>query len=728
MIAVRGVLLDGRYRLGERIGSGGMGQVWSAVDERMDRPVAVKLLSTAVDAGDPVLVARFEREARAAGRISSPYVVTVHDYGEAELDGRPTLYLVMERLQGRTLGAVLAGGRPRPAQAVTWGMQICEAMAAAHRAGLVHRDIKPANVMVTPEGTVKVLDFGIARFVEETAALTTLTETGHAVGTPAYMSPEQARGSRAIGAASDLYSFGCLLYALLCGEPPFSGVPLVLMRQHLETVPDPPSRRRPGLSRHLDRLVLDLLRKDPGQRPGSAGEVTRRLRLASGGGGEGDKGSGSDSGGGGDGPVPKAPRPAESSRAPGGGGPAYGAPGGGVPAHGAPDAGRPARGAPALPPRRWTPAPPPGSRAPFLRGASSSPPERRAPLHRRSSASPPAGGSPTPPPAGGSPAPAPDGRSAASPPAGGSPVPPPGRRSPAPSPGGRSSASAPGGRSSASAPGGRSSASPPDRRSSASPPARRSPGPYGSSDPPPVRRSSDPPFSPVPPSPSSASPPPWFPPPSYGGVRPAAPYFPWRPPEPVPLPDPVFVGPSRAAPSTRRKDSRPVALAGLLTGMVTGWLLDAMTTWSLTAVVVIACLVPAVVMPLAVLVGQGYDGLGPKKTAGAAAMLCATAFVSGFALLTPLVWWRGTLVGLGVALGCALLVALSSEYFNDNVSRLASYAVPAAGLTTGSVCFATVFTAGGRGGAAWWWGTLWGLVVFTAVQVVLAVLIRATDD
>ncbi|GAA2707490.1 hypothetical protein GCM10010315_02070 [Streptomyces luteosporeus] len=271
-------MLDGRYRLVERIGSGGMGQVWAAFDERMRRDVAVKLLSDSIDATDPVVVARFEREARAAGGLSSPHVVTVHDYGEGDLGGRQTLFLVMERLRGQSLSSVLAKGRPDVETALAWGRQICRALEAAHRTGLVHRDIKPANVMVTDEGRIKVLDFGIARFVGETASLTTLTATNSAVGTPAYMSPEQFEGSREIGAASDLYSFGCLLYALLCGEPPFTGAsPYALLRQHLDKQPEPPSRRRPGIPRHLDRLVLDLLHKDPKRRPADAREVARRL-------------------------------------------------------------------------------------------------------------------------------------------------------------------------------------------------------------------------------------------------------------------------------------------------------------------------------------------------------------------------------------------------------------------------------------------------------------------
>ncbi|MEV4743681.1 serine/threonine-protein kinase [Streptomyces sp. NPDC049555] len=275
---MQGALLDGRYRLVERIGSGGMGQVWAAFDERMRRDVAIKLLSDSIDATDPVIVARFEREARAAGGLSSPHVVTVHDYGEGDLNGRQTLFLVMERLRGQSLSSVLAKGRPDVETALAWGRQICQALEAAHRTGLVHRDIKPANVMVTDEGRVKVLDFGIARFVGETASLTTLTATDSAVGTPAYMSPEQFEGSRDIGAASDLYSFGCLLYALLCGGPPFTGAsPYALLRQHLDKQPEPPSRRQSGIPLHLDRLVLDLLHKDPKRRPANAREVARRL-------------------------------------------------------------------------------------------------------------------------------------------------------------------------------------------------------------------------------------------------------------------------------------------------------------------------------------------------------------------------------------------------------------------------------------------------------------------
>ncbi|WP_051087517.1 protein kinase domain-containing protein [Wenjunlia vitaminophila] len=278
---MRGELLDGRYRLREPLGSGGMSEVWRAEDERMCRPVAVKILSAARRGADAaVLAARFAREARTVGNLSHPHIVTLHDYGEDEIDGRRVLYLVMELLVGQDLGRVVADGLPSTHQVLDWAEQICDALQAAHRAGVVHRDVKPANVLLTAAGTIKVLDFGIVRFVEGAAArTTTLTETGAVLGTPAYMAPEQVEG-RAVDARTDLYALGCVLYELVTGEPPFSGDSwsAVLVKHVTEPVV-PPSSRVPGLPRELDQLILDLLAKEPEHRPGDTAEVTARLRA-----------------------------------------------------------------------------------------------------------------------------------------------------------------------------------------------------------------------------------------------------------------------------------------------------------------------------------------------------------------------------------------------------------------------------------------------------------------
>lgn len=257
---MHGTTLAGRYRLVGLLGAGGMGQVWRAVDERLGRTVAVKVLARPED---EALVLRLDSEARAAAALSDPHVVAVHDVGEAPVDGIRVVYLVMELVEGRSLGEVLAEGLPAVGDVMAWGGQICRGLHAAHRAGVVHRDIKPANILLTADGRVKVCDFGIARRAD--ALGHPLTGTGAVIGTPSYMSPEQARGDAVIGAGSDLYSLGCLLYELLTGEPPFQGGGWPVLAQHLNQVPVPVRSRRLEVPAELDRLVAELLRKDPRQ-------------------------------------------------------------------------------------------------------------------------------------------------------------------------------------------------------------------------------------------------------------------------------------------------------------------------------------------------------------------------------------------------------------------------------------------------------------------------------
>ncbi|MBV9026685.1 MAG: protein kinase [Streptomycetaceae bacterium] len=268
---MRGSTLAGRYRRGDLLGAGGMGEVWRAVDTRLGRPVAVKVIARP---GDAQLVARLRREARTAAAVNDPHVVALHDTGEAHLGGRPVVYLVMELVDGEPLSQIAARGLPAVADVVRWGQQICAGLQAAHAAGVVHRDIKPANVLLTAAGAVKVCDFGIAR--DAGAAGHTLTGTGTVIGTPSYMSPEQARG-QAVDARSDLYSLGCLLYELLTGAPPFPGSGWEVLGQHLGRRPDPVRTRRPQVPAALDELVMDLLEKDPQDRPASADQVARRL-------------------------------------------------------------------------------------------------------------------------------------------------------------------------------------------------------------------------------------------------------------------------------------------------------------------------------------------------------------------------------------------------------------------------------------------------------------------
>ncbi|MFE4399294.1 serine/threonine-protein kinase, partial [Kitasatospora sp. NPDC056808] len=271
---MHGTTLAGRYRLVGLLGAGGMGQVWRAVDERLGRTVAVKVLARPEDED---LVLRLDSEARAAAALSDPHVVAVHDVGEAPVNGSRVVYLVMELVEGRSLGEVLAEGLPAVDEVMAWGGQICRGLHAAHRAGVVHRDIKPANILLTADGRVKVCDFGIARRAD--ALGHPLTGTGAVIGTPSYMSPEQARGDAVIGAGSDLYSLGCLLYELLTGEPPFQGGEWPVLAQHLHQVPAPVRSHRPEVPAELDRLVAELLRKDPRRLPADAAEVARRLHA-----------------------------------------------------------------------------------------------------------------------------------------------------------------------------------------------------------------------------------------------------------------------------------------------------------------------------------------------------------------------------------------------------------------------------------------------------------------
>ncbi|UED85663.1 protein kinase domain-containing protein [Streptomyces profundus] len=278
-------IIDGRYRLGRQLGEGAMGTVWEALDLRLERHVAIKLVGSGAVGRDPRARERFEREAKLLAGLSSPFIVTVHDVGETVFEGdqlgQTVLYLVMERLHGRSLDEVLAQELPPLAEVARWGEQICRALAVAHESGVVHRDLKPANVMVGPDGLARVLDFGIAAVLAESTDHARLTSTGVVVGTPSYMSPEQIEGGT-VEFRSDLYSTGCVLYALVTGRAPFGGPSLYqLLRQQMESDPEPPSERRAGVSAEWDRLVLALLAKRPEDRPASATEVAERLRALS---------------------------------------------------------------------------------------------------------------------------------------------------------------------------------------------------------------------------------------------------------------------------------------------------------------------------------------------------------------------------------------------------------------------------------------------------------------
>jgi serine/threonine protein kinase/ABC-type transport system substrate-binding protein len=267
---MQGTVLDGRYELGEPIGAGGMGVVRRAFDSRLNRHVAVKLLSlpSASDGTDHERLLRmFVREARAAAALDSSYIVPVFDHGTAD-DNLP--YIVMPLLSGRTVRQLLdVDVRFAPERAAVLGIEVCRALEAAHRAGIVHRDIKPANIMVTEEGTAKVLDFGIAKFLDATTGVGLLTHTSDSpVGTLHYMAPERFTLAGGDGAPVDLYALGCTLHEMLTGRPPFDAPSAAsLMHAHVYETPGAPSAQRPGLAPGWDALVASLLVKDPAARP-----------------------------------------------------------------------------------------------------------------------------------------------------------------------------------------------------------------------------------------------------------------------------------------------------------------------------------------------------------------------------------------------------------------------------------------------------------------------------
>ncbi|MEU2505201.1 protein kinase [Streptomyces sp. NPDC007863] len=264
------VVGDGRYRLTHRLGRGGMAEVFAAEDVRLGRTVAVKLLRSDL-AEDPVSKARFTREAQSVAGLNHHAIVAVYDSGEDVVDGRPVPYIVMELVEGRTIRDLLVSAEaPGPEQALVIVSGVLEALAYSHQHGIVHRDIKPANVIITDTGAVKVMDFGIARALH--GAQATMTQTGMVMGTPQYLSPEQALG-KAVDHRSDLYATGCLLYELLSLRPPFTGeTPLSVVYQHVQDIPVPPSEVRGSTPPELDGLVMRSLAKEPDDRFQSAEE------------------------------------------------------------------------------------------------------------------------------------------------------------------------------------------------------------------------------------------------------------------------------------------------------------------------------------------------------------------------------------------------------------------------------------------------------------------------
>ena len=271
-------LLGGRYELDGVVGRGGMAEVYRARDIRLDRIVAIKTLRTDL-ARDQIFQARFRREAQSAASLNHPSIVAVYDTGEDMTSGVPVPYIVMEYVDGRTVRDLLQEGhRLLPERSLEIIDGVLRALDYSHQAGIVHRDIKPGNVMVTRNGDIKVMDFGIARAMSDAQA--TMTQTAQVIGTAQYLSPEQARGER-VDSRSDLYSTGCLLYELLTGRPPFTGdSPVAIAYQHVRENPVPPSRVDPDVPPWADGIVLKAMAKSPADRYQTAADMRADLQRA----------------------------------------------------------------------------------------------------------------------------------------------------------------------------------------------------------------------------------------------------------------------------------------------------------------------------------------------------------------------------------------------------------------------------------------------------------------
>ncbi|WP_433030723.1 protein kinase domain-containing protein [Actinomycetospora sp. CA-053990] len=264
--------LFGSYRILSRLGRGGMGEVHEAFDTVRERTVALKRLHPE-EQGDPGVRERFRRESRIAARLESPHVVPIHDFGV--IDGR--MFIDMRLVRGRDLGArITAEGALDAERAIAIVGQVADALDAAHDAGLVHRDVKPSNVLLAARDFVYLADFGIVH-VREATRPQRLTATGTSLGTPAYMAPEQLRGEP-FDHRLDVYALGCVLFEAMTGRPPFVGDRMAVMLSHLNEEPPRPSALVSHLPPSLDDVVLGALRKDPDERPRSAGELAASAR------------------------------------------------------------------------------------------------------------------------------------------------------------------------------------------------------------------------------------------------------------------------------------------------------------------------------------------------------------------------------------------------------------------------------------------------------------------
>src|SRR5215469_240287 len=265
------------YQIKEKIGAGGMGIVFRAQDSRLDRTVAIKVLPPA-GGSNPERQKRFVREAKAASALNHPNIVTIYAIDSGEIEGAAYQYIAMEYVAGETLDRLVGRKGLRVRDAVKYAIQMADALSAAHAAGIVHRDLKPSNIMVTPQGQVKLLDFGLAKLdeaagtdpfaetIQAQAAQLNLTEAGTILGTVAYMSSEQAEG-KALDGRSDIFSFGSVLYEMITGRQAFTGhSKLSALSGILHTDPQPLAEAVPGLPPELDKIVSRCLKKDPARR------------------------------------------------------------------------------------------------------------------------------------------------------------------------------------------------------------------------------------------------------------------------------------------------------------------------------------------------------------------------------------------------------------------------------------------------------------------------------
>jgi beta-lactam-binding protein with PASTA domain/predicted Ser/Thr protein kinase len=262
-----------RYEVEGRIGAGGMAEVWRGHDRVLNRTVAIKTLLPQF-ARDASFVDRFRREAQAAARLNHPGIVSVYDSGT---DG-DTPYIVMHLIEGRTLADFLESGKTLPPiQAAKIAQEVAEALAAAHAQGVIHRDIKPANIMITRDGKVLVMDFGIARLI---SGPETAPQTSAVMGTASYLSPEQAQG-QSVDARTDIYSLGVVLYEMLTGRPPFTGdSPMAIAYKQVNATPEPPSSVDPEVPPELDAVVMRALSKNPANRYQTGQEFAADLERA----------------------------------------------------------------------------------------------------------------------------------------------------------------------------------------------------------------------------------------------------------------------------------------------------------------------------------------------------------------------------------------------------------------------------------------------------------------